>query len=97
MACFDKLTVVSAVNRLVEETVSIGMLIPRRKVKGRREGRKGGREGYQYCMCEIVRADKQEEAETGRILLKEKYILPLCAASVSSEYFTSGKPRRRSV
>lgn len=57
----DKLSV-SAVNRVVEETISIGMPIPRRKVKG------GG--GGINTLCEIIRADKQEEA--GRILPKIK-------------------------
>lgn len=51
LACFfffflksqDKLRV-SAVNRVVEETISIGMPIPRRKVKGNEVG-EGGRRG----------------------------------------------------
>lgn len=38
----DKLRV-SAVNRVVEETISIGMPIPRRKVKGKGSGGRKGR------------------------------------------------------
>lgn len=90
---------VSAVNRLVEETVSIGMPIPCRKVKGWREGGKdggGGRVINTVCVKSSEQINKRR-LKLAESFQKEKYILPLCAASVSSEYFTSTKPRRRSV